>query len=112
MKYLIMFVLGFMYSGFCIGQGHLLIPKRGIAGVPIIIDSSNINEVINFYGNSYQKKEYHYTTIYRYDSLGLIFELDPYDKNEIIRSIEITYPMIAKTNEGVILKSKFYGRCT
>lgn len=85
------------------GQTGILIPHKGIEGIPIVIDSTKISEVIKLYGNDYLLTEKSSANKYRYEKLGLTFETDPYDKNLIVRSISIESPFKAKTKNGITL---------
>ena len=86
---------------FAFGQVHILIPNKGIEGVPVIVDSSTISDVINFLGDDYIKNESN--TNYKYEKIGLTFRIAAYDKNQIIRSIIIEAPFQAKTKNGIVL---------
>lgn len=85
------------------GQTHTLIPNTGIEGVPIVIDTSRIADVIAFYGADYVMEEYFFMTSYRYEKMGLTFQINPYDKNQIVRSIVVEAPFRAKTISGITL---------
>lgn len=85
------------------GQTNILIPNKGIEGVPIVIDSSKISDVIVIYGTDYTLSEKRLITNYRYDKIGLTFQIDPYDKNKIVRSISVQSPFKAKTENGIVL---------
>lgn len=84
-------------------QTNLIIPTKGIEGIPVVIDSTNISEVINLYGDNYSKTEKSWGTDYQYDKIGLTFEINPYDKNQIVRSIYVEYPFQAYTINGIVL---------
>jgi len=81
----------------------LLIPNKGIAGIPIVIDSSNISDVIKIFGTDYIFPENAIINTYIYDKIGLTFQINPYDKNKIVRSIAVESPFKAKTENGIIL---------
>lgn len=85
------------------GQTNMLIPNKGIEGISIVIDSSTISDVIELYGTDYTISEKTLITNYRYDKIGLTFQIDPHDKNQIIRSISVESPFKAKTENGIVL---------
>ena len=85
------------------GQTNVLIPNKGIEGISIVIDSSTILDVIEIYGTDYTISEKTLITNYRYDKIGLTFQIDPYDKNKIVRSISVQSPLKAKTENGIVL---------
>lgn len=85
------------------GQTNMLVPNGGIEGVSIVIDSSKILDVIGEYGTEYTLSEKTLITSYQYTKLGLTFQIDPYDKNQIVRSISVESPFKARTENGIIL---------
>lgn len=85
------------------GQTNVLIPNKGIEGISIVIDSSKISDVIKIYGTDYTLSEKTLIKNYHYDKIGLTFQIDPYDKNQIIRSISVESPFTAKTENGIVL---------
>ena len=85
------------------GQTNVLIPNKGIEGISIVIDSSTISDVIEIYGTDYTLSEKTLITDYRFDKIGLTFQIDPYDKNKIVRSISVQSPFKAKTENGIVL---------
>lgn len=85
------------------GQTNVLIPNKGIEGISIVIDSSTISDVIGIYGTDYTLSEKTLITNYRYEKIGLTFQIDPYDKNKIVRSISVQSPFKAKTENGIVL---------
>ena len=85
------------------GQTNVLIPNKGIEGISIVIDSSTILDVIEIYGTDYTISEKTLITNYRYDKIGLTFQINPYDKNKIVRSISVQSPFKAKTENGIVL---------
>ncbi|TJY31587.1 hypothetical protein [Pontimicrobium aquaticum] len=85
------------------GQTNVLIPNKGIEGISIVIDSSTIPDVIEIYGTDYTMSEKTLITNYRYDKIGITFQIDPYDKNKIVRSISVQSPFKAKTENGIVL---------
>jgi hypothetical protein len=85
------------------GQTNVLIPNKGIEGISIMIDSSTISDVIEIYGTDYNISEKTLITNYYYDKIGLTFQIDPYDKNKIVRSILVQSPFKAKTENGIVL---------
>jgi hypothetical protein len=85
------------------GQTNVLIPNKGIEGESIVIDTSSISDVIEIYGNDYTMTEKTLITNYHYDKIGLTFQIDPYDKNKIVRSISVQSPFKAKTGNGIVL---------
>jgi len=89
------------YSVF--GQTNILIPNKGIKGTSIMVDSSKISDVFEIYGTEYTLSEKTLITNYRYDKIGLTFQIDPYDKNQIVRSISVESPFKAKTENGIVL---------
>jgi len=97
---IIFLILSFNLS---FGQTNLINPHKGIDGVPVLVDSSNISEVIKIYSNDFQKTVLRSFIYYRYENIGLTFEIDAYDKNEIVRSIYIESPFKAKTKNGITL---------
>lgn len=100
---LILISLFLITSSFVFGQTNLILPNKGINGIPVVLDSTNISEVIKIYGTNYSKSEKTLITKYRYEKIGLTFQIDPYDKNQIIRSIYIESPFKAKTENGIVL---------
>jgi len=82
---------------------NLIIPRKGIEEISIIIDSSKISDVIAIFGTDYNLTENKITTNYRYEKIGLTFQIDPYDKNQIVRSISVESPFEAKTENGIVL---------
>jgi len=97
---IILLILNFNLS---FGQINLLVPNKGIEGIPVVLDSSNISDVIKIYGNGYLKSETNLVTYYRYEKFGLTFQIDPYDKNQLVRSIFAESPFQAKTRNGIVL---------
>ncbi|WP_271424159.1 hypothetical protein [Aequorivita sinensis] len=85
------------------GQTNVLIPNKGIEGISIVIDSSNISDVIETFGTEYTLSEKTLITNYRYNKIGLTFQIDPYDKNQIVRSISVESPFKATTENGIVL---------
>ena len=85
------------------GQTNLLVPKKGIIGIPVVLDSTNISEVIEIYGNEYSVSNKTLAKYFRFEKLGLTFQIDPFDKNKIIRSISVESPFQAKTENGIVL---------
>ncbi len=85
------------------GQTNVLIPNKGIEGISIVIDSSKISDVIEMYGTEYTLSEKTLITNYRYNKIGLTFQIDPYDKNQIVRSISVESPFKATTENGIVL---------
>lgn len=85
------------------GQTKLIIPNKGIEGISIAIDSSKISDVINIFGKDYTLNEKALITNYLYNKIGLTFQIDPYDKNQIVRSISVESPFTAKTENGLVL---------
>jgi hypothetical protein len=85
------------------GQTNVLIPNKGIEEISIVIDSSTISDVIEIYGTDYTLSEKTLITNYRFDKIGLTFQIDPYDKNKIVRSISVQSPFKAKTENGIVL---------
>ncbi len=85
------------------GQTSLIIPNKGIEGIPVVIDSTNISDVIEIYGTDYTLSEIASSKRYKYKKIGLTFQIDPYDKNEIIHSIYVEAPFKAKTEKGIVL---------
>jgi hypothetical protein len=97
------FILLFVCFNSVLAQTKLLIPKKGIEGISIVIDSSTISDVIEIYGTDYTLSEKTLITNYRFDKIGLTFQIDPYDKNKIVRSISVESPFKAKTENGIVL---------
>lgn len=95
------FLLIWVWPSF--GQANLLLPGRGIEGIPVILDSSSISNVMEQFGNDYSVSTTTLVTFYKYSQKGLTFLIDPYDKNQIIRSIYVEFPFQAKTNNGIVL---------
>lgn len=85
------------------GQTNVLIPHKGIEGISIVIDSSTISDVLEIYGTDYTLSEKTLITNYNFDKIGLTFQIDPYDKNKIVRSISVQSPFEAKTENGIVL---------
>ena len=98
--YILFFILNFNLS---FGQIYTLIPNKGIEDVPIIVDTTTISDVINLYGNDYSKSERKLITSYKYEKIGLTFEVNAHDKNQIVRSIVVEAPFQAKTTDEIIL---------
>ncbi len=84
-------------------QPHLIIPRKGVEGVPVVLDSSRAEDVVHYFGNDFQIYEDRMCRYYRYPSLGLTFRFDPLDRNRIIRAIILEAPFSARTREGVEL---------
>jgi hypothetical protein len=103
MKIRFFYIVLFTSINYSFGQVNLIIPTKGVDGVPVVLDSSTISDVITFYGSHYLKKEFALVTEYLYDKLGLTFTTDPFDKNRIIRSIFVEFPFLAKTSTGIVL---------
>jgi len=97
--HIIVLSLSFVNFNSLFGQVHTLIPNKGIEGVPIIVDTSTISDVIKFYGNNCYRDDY----MLKYEEIGLTFTFSPYDKNQIIRSIAVETPFEAKTINGITL---------
>jgi len=85
------------------GQTNVLIPNKGIDGISIVIDSSTISDVIKLYGTDYTFSEMNTITNYCYDKIGLTFQINPYDKNQIVRLISVESPFKARTENGIVL---------
>lgn len=85
------------------GQVKYLLPGRGIEGVSVVLDSSNISDVIKLWGDDYSISTKTLVTNYQYSKKGLTFQVDPYDKNKIVRSVSVEYPFQAKMKNGIIL---------
>jgi len=85
------------------GQVNLLLPGKGIEGISVVLDSSNISDVIKQFGDDYLMSTTTSVTFYQYNKKGLTFQIDPYDKNQIIRSISVEFPFQAKMNNGIVL---------
>jgi len=85
------------------GQVNLLLPGKGIEGISIVLDSSNISDAIKQFGDDYLKSTTTLVTYYQYTKRGLTFQIDPYDKNQIVRSISVEHPFQAKINNGIVL---------
>ena len=85
------------------GQVNLLLPGKGIEETSIVLDSSNISDVFKQYGDDYLKSTTALVTYYQYTKRGLTFKIDPYDKNQIVRSISVEYPFQAKMTNGIVL---------
>ncbi|MCT4637699.1 MAG: hypothetical protein N4A72_08310 [Bacteroidales bacterium] len=89
------------YSSF--GQINKIIPTRGIEGVPVVIDSSGISAVFIAFGTDFILTKRVHATYYYYDRIGLTFEIDPYDKNQIVRAIYVESPYKVETKNGIVL---------
>lgn len=85
------------------GQGNLLLPGKGIEGIPVVLDSSNISDVIKHFGDDYLISTTTVVTYYQYIKKGLTFQIDPYDKYQIVRSISVESPFQAKVDNGIVL---------
>jgi hypothetical protein len=85
------------------GQINIIIPTRGVEEIPVILDSSNISDVIALYGNNYLKTSTTLAIYYQYTQTGLTFQINPYDKNQIVRAIFVESPFQAKTKNGIVL---------
>lgn len=104
MKKGIIYITFFIFNlNLSFGQVHILIPSKGIEGVPVVVDTTTIADVIKFYGDNYSKQENTLITSYKYETIGLTFQISSYDKNQIIRSIIVEAPFQAKTKNGIIL---------
>lgn len=68
-----------------------------------MIDSSKISDVFKIYGTDYKISEKKLTKNYRYDEIGLTFSINPFDKNQIVRSISVQEPFTARTKNGIVL---------
>ncbi len=95
------FLLAWVLQSF--GQTNLLIPGKGIEGISVVLDSSNISDVIKQFGEDYLISTTALVTYYQYNKKGLTFQIDPYDKNQIVRSISVEYPFQAKVHNGIVL---------
>ena len=99
-------IISFMFFIFNVnllfGQVYILVPNKGIKEVPVVVDSTNISDVIELFGDDYYYKDGTYTS-YKYEKFGLTFEIDSYDKNQIIRSIIMEAPFQARTENGIVL---------
>lgn len=85
------------------GQTNLLLPGKGIEGISVVLDSSNISDVIKLLGDEYSISTKTLVTYYQYSKKGLTFQIDPYDKNQIVRSVYVEYPFQAKMKNGIVL---------
>ncbi|MGQ0738874.1 MAG: hypothetical protein ACT4OJ_07440 [Bacteroidota bacterium] len=85
------------------GQVNLLLPGKGIEGISLVLDSSNISDVIKQFGDDYLISTTKLVTYYQYNKKGLTFQIDPYDKNQIVRSISVESPYQAKVDNGIVL---------
>ena len=85
------------------GQTNLLLPGKGIEGIPVVLDSSNISDVIKQFGDDYLISTTTLVTYYQYNKKGLTFQIDPYDKNQIVRSISVESPFQAKVHNSIVL---------
>jgi hypothetical protein len=103
MKFPLLNLILLLLINYTFGQVTVIVPTKGIEGSGVVLDSTNISDVIKIYGNNYLKSELSLVTYYRYGKLGLTFQIDPYDKNQIIRSIFIEIPFQAKTTNGIVL---------
>ena len=107
-RFITLTILLFFSAAFSYCQPKMVYPGRGIEGVPIIIDSSTIRDVFRVYGEDYIKKEKYSRTLYFYDKFGLTFEINSYNKNQVICGIFAEYPFEAQSEGGIILnKSTF-----
>jgi len=95
------FFVSFVVPSF--GQVNYLLPGRGIEGISVVLDSSNISDVIKLLGDDYSISTKTLVTYYQYSKKGLTFQVDPYDKNQIVRSVSVEYPFQAKMKNGIIL---------
>ena len=100
---LIFFISSIFYSNLFFAQENLVISRKGVDGIPITIDISNIDEVFKLYGKGYRLIKHTLLTDFQYDSLGLIFSIDPTDANAIVRRIAIQSPFRGYTKNGIIL---------
>ena len=84
-------------------QEMMIYPKLGVEGIDIRIDTTNIQEVVKKFGKNFQKKEWKAVTYYTYKEQGITFAIDPYDANDIVRSIILQAPFQGKTTKGIVL---------
>ncbi len=84
-------------------KDYLLNPSRGIEGIDIIIDTSNVKDVIELFGNKYQTIKQSSLTNLFFEDLGLTFSYMPQDANFVIREISVQAPFIAHTSNGIVL---------
>src|SRR5690606_2354457 len=85
------------------GQENLIIPRRGISTIPIVIDTSSATDLTGYLGGNFRVTRTKHNTRYHYDSLGLSFDINPYDKNQIVRRIYIEPPFKGRTTSGIVL---------
>lgn len=85
------------------GQTNLIIPNKGIYGSHVVIDTTNISDVIKIYGNEFNESKNAFANYFRYEKIGLTFQTDPYDKNQIVRKIFVESPFQAKTEKEIVL---------
>ncbi|KOY87685.1 hypothetical protein AD998_17500 [bacterium 336/3] len=97
----IFFLLTWVLPSF--GQTNLLLPGKGIEGISVVLDSSNISDVIKQFGDDYLISTTTLVTYYQYNKKGLTFQINPYDKNQIVRSISVESPFQAKVHNGIVL---------
>ena len=93
---LLSFALGF-------SQENIILPQKGIEGVSVKIDTSNISVVEKLYGKGFQLNENQTFTRYTYPEIGLAFQYITNDKNQIIRSIFLESPYEGKLENGIQL---------
>lgn len=96
-------ILFFLCVNFSFSQEKLIIPHKGIEEISVVLDSTNITEVFKIYGDKYLKSETASLTNYQYKNIGLTFQISPFDKNQVVRSILIEAPFQAKTENGIVL---------
>lgn len=93
---LLSFALGF-------SQENIILPQKGIEGVSVKIDTSNISVVEKLYGKDFELIENQSFTRYTYPEIGLAFQYDTNDKNQVIRSIFLVSPFEGKLENGIQL---------
>ncbi|MDC8004099.1 hypothetical protein POV27_08540 [Aureisphaera galaxeae] len=85
------------------GQINKVLPQKGIEGMPVKIDTTSISEVIGIYGEDFRINENPTYTRYFYKDLGITFQFETYDKNQIVRSIYLESPFEAELENGIRL---------
>jgi hypothetical protein len=103
LKQYLLFIIITIFLSESFGQGNIIKPHIGIEGIPVVLDSTNINEIFRFFGTKYKVIENRMCIDYKYEELGLTFQVRPYDKNQLIRSVILESPFNGETIEGIVL---------
>ena len=100
----IILLLGLIFLSYdACSQEHLVVPRKGFTGIKVVVDSSKIDDVFDIYGYDYFVSKGRLITNFKYEDLGLTFQVDAYDKNRIVRSIFAESPFQPEFKNGLKL---------